>query len=127
MTWMGLSDQNLSQISLPLLIFLFPLFIFSVKWMASVFISPVALALVFQVLRIHKFNLCGLPTGIQNVFMINCPRQSYGFSWKMRPWKSKKKLEYNIRILERYVTHALCFLTFNISTNKCTQNITVIY
>ena len=54
-----------------MLIFLFPQLMFSVKWMATVLTSAVALDLVLQVLLIHRFNDCGLPAGIQNGFMIN--------------------------------------------------------
>ena len=116
MTWMGLSDQNMSQISLPMLISLFPLLLFSVKWKAAVLISAVALGLVLQVLLIHRFNDCGLPAGIQNGFMINCRRQCHSSLWIMFPCKTKEKLD--IKIEECYVTQAVCFLTFNTSTNK---------
>ena len=74
MTWIGLSDHNLPQISLPMLIFLFPQLMFSVKWKVAVLTSGVALDLVLQVLLIHKFNGCVLLAGIQNGFMINCRR-----------------------------------------------------
>ena len=43
MPWISLSDHNLPQISLPMLIFLFPQLMFSVKWMATVLTSAVAL------------------------------------------------------------------------------------
>jgi len=119
MTWMGLSDQNLSQISLPMLILLFPQLMFSVKWKAAVLISAVALDLVLQVLLIHKFNYCALPAGIQSGFMIDCRRQYHSSSWITFSWKTNKKLDPNIKVQERYVTCAVCFLTFNTSTNKC--------
>jgi hypothetical protein len=121
MTCMGLSDQNMSQISLPLLIFLFPQLMLSVKWKAAVLISAVALDLILQVLLIHKFNDCGLPAGIQNGFRINCQRQYHSSSWIAFQWKTKKKLDPNIKIQECYVTHVVCFFTFNTSTNNCTQ------
>jgi hypothetical protein len=56
MTWTGLSDHNVPQISLPLLNFLFPQPMFSVKWNAAILISAFALDLVLQVLLIHTFN-----------------------------------------------------------------------
>jgi len=121
MTWMGLSDHNMSQISLPMLIFLFPQLMFSVKWKAAVLISAVALGLVLQVLLIHRFNDCELPAGIQNGSIINCRRQYHSSLWIMFPWKTKEKLDFNIKIEECYVTQAVCFLTFNTSTNECTQ------
>ena len=121
MTWMGLSNQNLPQISLPMLIFLFPQLMFSVKWKAVVFISAVALYLVVQLLLIHKFDDCGLPAGIENSFMINCQRQYHNSSWITFPWKTEEKLDSSIKIQECYVTHVVCFLTLNTSTNKCTQ------
>lgn len=113
MTWMGLSDQNMSQISLPKLIFLFPLLLFSVKWKAGVLISAVALDHVLKVLLIHRFNDCGLPAGIQNGSIINCRRQYHSSSWITFPWKTKEKLDFNIKIAECYVTQTVCFLTFN--------------
>ena len=119
MTWMGLSDQNMSQISLLMLIYLFPQLMFGVKWKAAVCISAVALDLVLQVLLIHTFNDCGLPAGIQNGFMINCQRQYLSYSWITFSWKTKKKLDPNIKVEECFVTHAACFLTFNTSTKKC--------
>jgi len=119
MTWMGLSDQNLPQISLPMLIFLFLQLMFSFKWKAAVLISAVALYLVLQVLLIHKFNDCALPAGIQNGFMINCRRQHHSSSWITFLWKTNKKLDPNIKVQKCYVTRAVCFLTFNTSTNKC--------
>ena len=115
---MGLSVQNLPQISFPMLIFLFPQLMFSVKWKAAVLISAVALDLVLQVLLIHRFNDCELPAGIQNGFMINC-RQYRSSSWITFLWKTNKKLDRNIKVQERYVTCAVCFLTFSTSTNKC--------
>jgi hypothetical protein len=53
-------------------------------------------------------------------FMITFPRENVS-SWIMFPWKTKKKLDYNIKIQECYVTHATRFLTFSTSTNICTQ------
>ena len=56
-------------------------------------------------------------------FMITCPREYVSSSWIKFHGKLKKNLDYNIKIQECYVTHAMRFLTFNTSTNirVCTQ------
>ena len=118
MTWMGLSDQNLPQISLTMFNLLFPHLMFSVKWKAAVLISAVALDLVLQVLLIDRFNYCALLAGIQSSFTINCRRQYHSSSWVTFLWKTNKKLDPNIKVQECYVTRAVCFLTFSTSTNK---------
>ena len=51
-------------------------------------------------------------------FMITCPREYVSSCWMTFSWKNKKKLDYNIKIRECYVTHAMRFLTFSTSTNK---------
>ena len=90
MTWIGLSDQNLPQISLPMFTFLFSQLMLSVKWKAAVLISAVALDVVVQVLLIQKFNYCELPAGIKNGFMIKCRRQYHSSSWRTFLWKLTK-------------------------------------
>jgi hypothetical protein len=117
----GLSDKNMSQISLTTLIFLFSQLMLNAKWKAVVLTSAVALDLVLPVLLVHRFNDCELPTGIQNGFMINCRRQYHSSSLITFLWKTKEKLDSSIKIQECYVTDVVCFLTFNTSANKHTQ------
>ena len=51
--------------------------------------------------------------------MINCQRQYLSSSRITFSWKTKKKLDHNIKVEECFDTHAARFPTFNTSNNKC--------